>query len=332
MYYGKKVHGKAHTFFAMILPSIHVVGDGLTPEQEILMEMLAKFYKQPKDKITEILALAPAEAKAAIAKLDTDRIAKIQEGVDNLTFQDGFKKGKKETMTEHEKAVREAYGLTESTAVGLDLINEAVAAKAGEAGAKTDDQIKGSTVYQQLEQKMKTELAKQKTDFETKLTEKDNNYQRETTFGSVAKKARDIRNGLNPIISENATIAETHDTDFVNELKGYEYKPSGETYLVYKDGKLQQDQHGNTLDFDAFVQSVAGKRYQFAANNGGGNSGATELEKQAAIAAAKAKEYPAGVTPPKNLDELALVLNRKDLKVTDKRKISDTYNAANVVK
>lgn len=307
----------------------HAFGDANAIEgKEILTKLLTTVYKMDQTAIDEILkeGATPETVFAAITKADSTRIKTIKEAAEKDSYQKGYSKSKGESLTAAEQALKDHYGI-QSDKTGQELVEEIVSAKLKEKGATTEDEIKGSSTYQQMEQKLRKDITQAKTDAETKIKEMETGWKKEKTFEAVGKKAMDLRNGLNPILPKNATVAATQDADFLNELRQYDYEDKDGNILVYKDGKLREDAHGNTLSYDEHVKEIAAKRWEFAANNGGANGGnGGQGGNGGNGGAAGAGTYPASVTKrPTNATELAQVLNNSGLDTTAKRQVMDVY-------
>lgn len=310
---------------------IHSFGEGGEPSgKEILTGLLQTVFKLDDTKISEILAdgRKPAEVLADITKLDTERVAKLktetEKAIGKTKFQDGYNKGKSETMTGFETEVKEAYGI-ESDKQGLDLLAEAVAAKVKESGGTlTEEAIKTSPTYQSLEKKMKADLKKATDDGTTALNNLKSEYAKEKSFATVGEKAIGILTEMNPLISTNAKVAETHKNNFLSALKCYDYTLNDDgTIVVAQGGKVREDAHGNTLSYEDHVKEIAGGHFEFKQNNEGDNAGNDNDDDKGKP---KPGKYPASIkTRPTNGKELSTALATEGLTTEDKRTVLETY-------
>lgn len=306
-----------------------IFGEGAAPTGlETLTAVLTTFYKQSKEQVAEILkdGATPAEILSSIEALDKVRVKTITTTAETNKYQEGYKKAKGEERTAVETEVKAHYGI-ESDLKGTELFDYIAAEKAKESGATTEDAIKKTPTYQALESKYKKEVSETKKTYEDKIKEMESGYKNELSFNEVGANSLSMLNGLSAVIPKTAAVAETQRKNFLNELKnGYSYERNGNTFLVSKDGKLLQDEHGHTLSYEDHVKTVAANHFEFAANNGGENPGG-DAATQAAAAAASA--YPKNVTKPKNEAEYQKIMVDKNIPAADRRKVADTWKKEN---
>ena len=143
---------------------------------------------------------------------------------------------------------------------------------------------------------------------------------KEKTFSIIQNKALTQLESLNPILPTNATVAANQKNWFVNSLKEYEFDvQDGGNIVVMKDGKAQQDAHGNSVRFEDLVKNIASQNFEFKANNGGGNAGNGNSDTPEGIT------LPAGVVMPKNLEEMTAISNNPDISAEDKIKVFNEF-------
>jgi hypothetical protein len=309
----------------------HVFGDGGAPDStEILTGLLSTVYKLDANTISEILKDGTTAQAAidAVKAHDVERVKKIQIEAAKGKLKEGENKGKSEGLTQREKELKEHYGV-ESDKIGIELMDEIISKKAGEGAAKNDEDIKKSSFFQQQEAIWKKQVADAKKAHTDEVTQIKTEHAKASTFSKVGESAMTLLTGLNPVFSTNATVAETQKKTFLNSLSGFDYEEKDGKILVSKDGALQQDQHGHTLDFAEHVKAIATTHFDFAANNGGANPGGAGGADKSKGGAGGGAAYPAGVTKPKNATELAAIMDRGDLKPEQKRVVMDTYRSEN---
>jgi hypothetical protein len=283
------------------------------------IESVLKHGKIAKDGETFTEAATPEAIIATLTTLDKSRIVKLKEDTEKESYQKGYKKAQGEVLTERERKAKEKYGIT-SDLTGEELDDFIIAEKAKGTGT-TEEDIKKSVVYQQMESRLKKLAEDNKKAGEDKVKELETTYKKEGTFSKVGQNALDILNGLNPVLPKSATVAETYKRDFLNELKGYEYEEKDGKILVSKDGKLLEDGHGNTLAYEDHVKAIAGNRFEFAVNNDGANAG----DKNDPNKKGTPPAYPAGVNKPKNENELATIMANSKLKREERRVVLTEY-------
>lgn len=307
--------------------SLHtpIFGDGPVEldGKAVLTAMLTNFYKLPQAKIDEILAdgATADEVITKINALDKDRVKKLQGDKGKLTDAQ-----RAQVVAETEAAIKEHYGI-ESDLSGNELYDHIISEKIKEGGATSEDAIKATPTYKALENKAKIDLANVKKDYEAKLTAQATEHKKNNDFITVSKFALEALDALNPVISANATVASTHRNNFVNELKGAEWAIGEDgSITVMKDGKVIDDGHGNPLDAETYVKNIAAKHFEFSNNNGSSNPGGDDGKggKVTPPPPPPAK-YPAGITKPKNAEELAVIMRNDKLPAADKRVVMEQF-------
>ena len=250
----------------------------------IITGLLSKAYNYDNGKIAELFKDGETELSEEqqteilnkILEIDAQRVENIKKSVDKKdAFQDGFKKAKSEVLTDFEKGLKEKFGI-ESDKTGLELVEEVVSKKSegGQGGDFTEDAIKRSKVFQDMESNLKKQIKQTETDYQNKINEIQDGYKAEQTFSNVSQKALQIFNGLNPILPQNKTVADNQVKFFVNTLKDFKFDVQDERIVVMdKDGKVLEDGHGNSRSFEDIVKETASGLFEFKANNGGSGAG-----------------------------------------------------------
>ena len=298
----------------------------------IITGLLSKAYNFDNGKIAELFKdgeteLSEDQQKEIIQKLldeDAKRVEAIKKSVDTKpAFQDGFKKAQGEILTKFEKDLKEKFGL-ESDKMGLELVEELVSKKSegGQGGDITEDAIKRSKVFQDMESNLKKQITTVKTEYETKINEIQDGYKAEQTFSNVSQKALQIFNGLNPILPQNKTVADNQVKFFVNTLKDFKFDVQDERIVVMdKDGKVLEDGHGNSRSFEDIVKETASGLFEFKANNGGSGSGNGGQGQ-----GGSGSSYAGNV--PKTFEELEKVMSDTSISIEDRSNIMAEYEKA----
>ena len=298
----------------------------------IITGLLSKAYNFDNGKIaelfkdgeTELSEQQQTEILNKILEIDAQRVENIKKSVDKKdAFQDGFKKAKSEVFTDFEKELKEKFGL-ESDKMGLELVEELVSKKSegGQGGDVTEDAIKRSKVFQDMESNLKKQVTTVKTEYETKINEIQDGYKAEKTFSNVSQKALQIFNGLNPILPQNKTVADNQVKFFVNTLKDFKFDVQDERIVVMdKDGKVIEDGHGNSRSFEDIVKETASGLFEFKANNGGSGSGNGGQGQ-----GGSGSSYAGNV--PKTFEELEKVMSDTSISIEDRSNIMAEYEKA----
>lgn len=299
----------------------------------IITGLLSKAYNFDNGKIaelfkdgeTELSEQQQTEILNKILEIDAQRVENIKKSVDKKdAFQDGFKKAKSEVLTDFEKGLKEKFGV-ESDKTGLELVEELVSKKSegGQGGDVTEDAIKRSKVFQDMESNLKKQITTVKTEYETKINEIQDGYKAEQTFSNVSQKALQIFNGLNPILPQNKTVADNQVKFFVNTLKDFKFDVQDERIVVMdKDGKVLEDGHGNSRSFEDIVKETASGLFEFKANNGGSGSGNGGQQGQGG----SGSSYAGNV--PKTFEELEKVMSDTSISIEDRSNIMAEYEKA----
>lgn len=297
----------------------------------IITGLLSKAYNFDNGKIaelfkdgeTELSEQQQTEILNKILEIDAQRVENIKKSVDKKdAFQDGFKKAKSEVLTDFEKGLKEKFGV-ESDKTGLELVEELVSKKSeGGQGDLTEDVIKRSKVFQDMESNLKKQVTTVKTEYETKINEIQDGYKAEKTFSNVSQKALQIFNGLNPILPQNKTVADNQVKFFVNTLKDFKFDVQDERIVVMdKDGKVIEDGHGNSRSFEDIVKETASGLFEFKANNGGSGSGNGGQGQ-----GGSGSSYAGNV--PKTFEELEKVMGDNSISIEDRSNIMAEYEKA----
>ena len=298
----------------------------------IITGLLSKAYNFDNGKIaelfkdgeTELSEQQQTEILNKILEIDAQRVENIKKSVDKKdAFQDGFKKAKSEVLTDFEKGLKEKFGI-ESDKTGLELVEEVVSKKSegGQGGDITEDAIKRSKVFQDMESNLKKQITTVKTEYETKINEIQDGYKAEQTFSNVSQKALQIFNGLNPILPQNKTVADNQVKFFVNTLKDFKFDVQDERIVVMdKDGKVLEDGHGNSRSFEDIVKETASGLFEFKANNGGSGSGNGGQGQ-----GGSGSSYAGSV--PKTFEELEKVMSDTSISIEDRSNIMAEYEKA----
>ena len=298
----------------------------------IITGLLSKAYNFDNGKIaelfkdgeTELSEQQQTEILNKILEIDAQRVENIKKSVDKKdAFQDGFKKAKSEVLTDFEKGLKEKFGI-ESDKTGLELVEEVVSKKSegGQGGDVTEDAIKRSKVFQDMESNLKKQITTVKNEYETKINEIQDGYKAEQTFSNVSQKALQIFNGLNPILPQNKTVADNQVKFFVNTLKDFKFDVQDERIVVMdKDGKVLEDGHGNSRSFEDIVKETASGLFEFKANNGGSGSGNGGQGQ-----GGSGSSYAGNV--PKTFEELEKVMSDASISIEDRSNIMAEYEKA----
>lgn len=305
---------------------------------KVLTALLSKAYNLTTEQAAELLKKSDEEQETEVLALDA---ARVKEWKDAATkrFDDGHKKGKSESLSAHEKGLREKYGISEPL-TGEDLIGAIItteaekAGKSGKPGEITADIIRKHPEYLKMESKFKDELSKVTTDWEGRYKEAETRFNKQSKFSQVRSKALDLLDSLNPVLSADKAKAARQKGDFIRDLEGYDFDitDDGKVLVLDKDGAPLQDQHGHTRSFEDFAKELASARYDFAEAGQQQSSPANGGKKTITVggktfpfkkADGTTKELP----KPKNQEELTAVIRSNDYSPEEKKAVNEAFKA-----
>lgn len=295
----------------------------------IITGLLSKAYNQDTGKIAELLKNGvelseeeQIEVLNQILEIDSARVENIKKGISTKEFiEQGYNKAKGEVLSKFEQTLKEKFGI-ESNKTGSELIEDIVSAKAekGGSGELTEDNIKRSKVYQDLQAKLNTDVETTKSTLQKQIDDLQNGYKSEKTFSEIERKALSIFTGLNPILPQTKAVADNQIKNFVNSLKGFTFDVQDDRIVVMdKDGKVVEDGHGNSRSFEDIVKETASSQFEFKANNGGSGTGNEN---------ASGSGSGFSGTKPKTFEDLEKITNDPNIKNEDKLIMIDEFEKA----
>lgn len=297
----------------------------------IITGLLSKAYNQDTGKIAELLKNGEelseeqqTEILNKILELDTQRVENIKKSVSTKEFiEQGYNKAKKEVLSKFEEDLKAKFGI-ESDKTGQDLVDFIVSEKSekgGQGGELTEDAIKRSKLYQDLESKARKDLSELKTNYEKQIEDINNGHAYEKTFSEVSQKALTIFNGLNPILPQSKTVADNQVNIFVESLKGFKFEKQDDRIVVMDaEGKVVQDAHGNSRSFEDIVKEKASGLFEFKANNGGSGAGNGN--------GGQGGGSGSGHAIPKTFEELEKLMGDNSISIEDRSNIMAEYEKA----
>lgn len=72
---------------------------------------------------------------------------------------------------------------------------------------------------------------------------------------------------------ENPTVKAKRTDLFLREFDGYDYEMDGDNVIIIKDGKRLEDDHGNLVQFDKFIENTAQEHFVFLKQSPKGSAG-----------------------------------------------------------
>lgn len=291
--------------------------------QKILNGVLSATLKTDIGKIAELSKngeeeLTEEQVISNILNMDVDRVKDIKSDSSTESFQDGYKKAKKEVLSDRDKEIKEKFGI-ESSKMGLDLISEIVDNTSKPSDATTEEAIRRSKTYLDLEAEYKDKVKQLEKEKETAISEIKSDYEGEKLFSKVNKTALDILDELKPVLPNDQKIAKNQLDAFLNKFKDYKFDLQGDRIVTMdEEGKVLKDQHDRTLDFSEIVKDKASNFFEFQKNNGGSGSGngSDDDEKKT-------------IEVPKDIEGLTNIMNDKSIDANERLRISQEFEKRN---
>lgn len=254
------------------------------------------------------------KAKDILQKLDANKVAKFKEEATER-FDNGVKKGQKETAKKFEKKLRSTFDIDDDSLEGDTLLSkvEEVSVELKASSGKGTKPDLASITAEDLE-KVPAFINK-KREFQTQLKEKDtekenavNEVKKEIQTTGLRTKASNLALAKllerNPILPADATKAEKMKKALlIDELKDVPFMEAEDGTLIPLDseGKQRQNANGVTIDFDTLVSGIIDSNFEFAKaderkspqnkNKGGGSGSGDEDKKYSGKAPTSKKEY-----------------------------------------
>lgn len=247
---------------------------------EELNALVGKVLNIPNEQIADYYesdgTTLKADAIERFAQLDAERIRNIKEShKTELTtkYDDGYSKGKAETLSKFEKQIKETYGV-DADLKGIDLIKEIVSKN---ANVEIDEEkLKLHPRFIELERKLENDYMP-KAEYDKVKAEYDefkNTIEKTKVHSTIKDDALKVFRSLKPVLSKDATRALNQENDFVNKLLAYEYEiQEGGAHIIKNNGKRLETANGYAVQFADFIKSEASKYFDFEVQGGKGNAG-----------------------------------------------------------
>ena len=260
------------------------------------------FKTNPEDETKKVLK---ENALKLITDADKSRVAQIKtsaaEDVDTTEiFNDAFAKAEKKVKGKVEKQLAQAFQIEDASKLKLSEIVEKIqASKAGDGSGLDEDKVKLHPLYLALEKSKTEEVAALEAAKAKELEDLKAGFVQGQLRKSATDTVKDLFKGLKPVLSSDSTKAANQIDDFASKFNVYDYQEQEDkSFIVLKDGKRLEDEHGNPVTLNALVQKEASTLYDFAVQDGKGAPGNGGGGAPAAAA----------TTVPKNDEEYSLAI------------------------
>jgi hypothetical protein len=262
-------------------------------------------------------------ATETILKYDATRVQKMKDDGTKL-FNDGHKKGLSEGASKIEKEIVEKYGIS-SDKIGIELIDELIASKSATGSSTLDEEkVKLHPAYVKMQDELSKQIKQKDKEWDEKFKQRDSEIAKQNLFKEVVAKAKATALGLKPLLPKDAAKAERQMELLVAELSklGFNKTEDGNDYILEKEGKPVEDAHGNRINFDAYVKSVAESIWDFEQ----GQQRSSAQNSNDATGSQNQQNKWAGAVPKTEAEYIKAVSGAKD--ASERIAIQDAYKAS----
>lgn len=228
----------------------------------VLMSFITKAYNKTETDINELIedeTGVKTDAFENLLTLDTSKTKRLK-GDGQVMFDKGYQKAEAEVKSRVEKAFKEKTGFNDDADSFEELLDKYVEqAKTPAKTALTDDDVKRHPAYLALEKERipKAEYEKVKTEFD----EFKNGITKKQKREYLRNKIQKIKDGLNLEQIENEVVRAKRNELFLNDFDNLDYEQDGENIVLISDGKRLEDEHGNLITLNKYVEKKASEHY-----------------------------------------------------------------------
>jgi len=231
-------------------------------EQTLLNETLVKVFKFTEEQVSGLYnADGDLIDLKIVTEADEKRYAKF-----NTEKQSQLDRGIKEGAQKIEKAIKDKYAI-ESDLIGIDLVDTIVLSKIEEATKGQTKDVTKHPDYIKLETSLDKKLKERDAEWETKLSEREREFNKAKLFDKIKEKALLNLETRKPILPGDPKKAQVWKETYLNELRNGNYQESddGTPIVLDKEGSVMKDSHGNPVTFDEFEKSISDKYFEYPA-------------------------------------------------------------------
>lgn len=236
--------------------------------EDILSAFVSKTLNIDESKFSELVKTDEGEFKkdalALLLEKDQERVQGFKTADDDVLkkrFDNGFAKGKQESLGNFEKDVRTKFEFDNPDLKGIDLINAIVDTKVSSlnkgGGKVTDDIVKAHPAYLGLHERLTKEKSEVVKEWETKYNGLETTVAQAKTMGVINTKANAIIDKLKPVFSADPLKATNQKKMILSQLASNKYDIQEDRIVVMDStGTPLEDDHRNPVQFEALVQDI----------------------------------------------------------------------------
>lgn len=248
-------------------------------EQDLLFGVLSKTLQKSPEDLKRMIYNGDEISETAIESLlkeDTERVKRLKTEFETKGFDNGYSKGKGESLSSFESKVKEKFGV-DTSAQGIDLIEELIIKN--QKTSVDPNEVKKHPAYLELERNSvkKDEYNKVISEFENYK----NSIAKREKMKVIHSKALEQLKKLNPVIEDNDIVAKRRMEVFLSEFDEFDYELDGDYVMPVRNGTRIQDEHGNPVGFESLVREKAQRNFvlnqQTYKSNAGNSKGQTSV-------------------------------------------------------
>lgn len=265
------------------------------------------------------------KVKALFSKYDKEKIGKVK----TKSFDEGAKAREKTVKSTIETSLKTKFGITDFEADDIDtLIDHAVSLKPKASGAVlTPEEIEKLPHVIGIKSNFTKQLKEKETEFNEKLTAKEQEEAQKQLFGRIAGDAIAKLNEKSPVLPTDQAKADRRiKKDLIEELNAYRWiEQDNERIPLGKDGKQLENSNGVPITEVDLVESIINDNFEFTkatprTSSGGGKPPVGGKPD------ASTKEAYSGKLPANNDEYVAMINDRKKYSVEERLSIQRQYN------
>jgi len=241
----------------------------------VLMSFITKAYNKTETELNELIEDETGikdDAFENLLTIDSSKVKKLK-GDGQLMFDKGYQKAEAEVKSRVEKAFKEKTGFNDDADSFEELLDKYVEqqTKNPKKSALTDDDVKKHPAYLALEKERvpKADFEKVKAEFEDYKAR----VSRNEKMNSIKSKVLNKFNTFQIEQIENPIVKAKRIDLFLKEFDAYDYEMDGDNVIIIKDGKRLEDDHGNLVQFDKFIENTAQEHFVFLKQSPKGSAG-----------------------------------------------------------
>lgn len=246
-----------------------------TAKLAVLMSFITKAYNKTETELNELIEDETGvkdDAFENLLTIDSSKVKKLK-GDGQLMFDKGYQKAEAEVKSRVEKAFKEKTGFNDDADSFEELLDKYIEqqTKNPKKSALTDDDVKKHPAYLALEKERvpKAEYDKVKAEFDDYKA----GVSRNEKMNSIKSKVLNKFNTFQIEQIENPTVKAKRTDLFLKEFDAYDYEMDGDNVIIIKDGKRLEDDHGNLVQFDKFIENTAQEHFVFLKQSPKGSAG-----------------------------------------------------------